>query len=76
MKTRVDIITQLGDHGWDNFMAYIADWTGQQDTSNWRLYVDVFPVALSHFNAVNLVGTRYLEFETEEDAVAFKLKFS
>ncbi len=75
MKTKVDVVTQLGEHGWDNFLVYMAGLHGLELISDWRLYVDVLPIALSHFNAVNLAGTRYLEFDTEEDATAFLLRF-
>lgn len=30
---------------------------------------------LDEHDAVNLLGTQYIEFETEEDAIAFKLKY-
>ncbi len=49
---------------WINFCNYIND----KDID--------FIIEMSNHNAVNLQGTEFIEFETEEDFIVFKLRWS
>jgi hypothetical protein len=58
------------------YYPYLTAWNNFVDTIMWSPdYDDVFNNELAKFNARNIVTTEFIEFNTEEDALAFVLKF-
>ena len=56
---------------WDRYCSTVAEQTGI-DGSKWSLGRSL----LYLYNAVDLNGTPYIEFDSVEDALAFVLRFS
>ena len=55
---------------------YFLAWNNFVDTVMWSHdYDGVFNNELAKFNARNIESTEFIEFNTEEDALAFVLKF-
>lgn len=60
---------------WDRFTLAMSD---RPDKSIRALTKDEYRAAvkrLPEFNAQNIAASRYIAFDTEEDAIAFKLRF-
>ena len=55
---------------WDNFINHISE-----KYSSWPSSIDI-DTELKAYHAKNVFGTTFIEFETEEDATAFILKWS
>jgi len=56
---------------WDNFCdAQFTEALNRKSTDQHPMYN-----TLENFNAVNVHGQPFVDFETEEDAIAFKIKF-
>jgi hypothetical protein len=54
-----------GNDIWDHFADYAVDVGGLGNMD----------ATLAKFGGVNLVGTPFIQFVSEEDAIVFKLKF-
>ncbi len=65
---QLDVRKSLGGGGWHRFLTESGCYC------EWPDYVSVRN-ALKTVNAVNIPMTQYIEFENEEDATAFVLKW-
>lgn len=69
MSYKLDVLTT---GIWDNFV----NWLEEQPEYRLRESDGKWDNDLKPFNAINLLRTDFLEFETEEDVIIFKLRFS
>ena len=60
---------------WDNFVNHILEIYNSDRYRN-RTLEDVIKDELNGFSGMNITGTPYIEFITEEDAIIFKLRWS
>ena len=60
---------------WDNFVNYILEIYSSDRYRN-KTLDDVIKDELAGYSGINITGTPYIEFMSEEDAVVFRLKWS
>ena len=54
------------DDIWNNFVDWAVSTYGAENVNE----------ALEEFGGINIMGTSYIGFETEEEAMIFKIRFS
>lgn len=61
----------FGTQWWRNLVNHISVLYKDKGST----FNEMFKFELKQYNAVDVPGTPYIDFETEEDIVIFKLKF-
>ncbi len=62
---------------WDNFCSHLDRVHDAADASDDnRDGATIFNAELAKFHAIDISGTQFIEFPTEEDALMFVLRFS
>ena len=60
---------------WDHFSIHVVEEYKKDRYRNMTIE-DVIEIELKIFNGKNVIHTAFIEFDKEEDALAFVLKFS
>lgn len=72
MTYRMTVLNTTWWHGFSNHVTAVY----QSDNYRNKSIDYAINDELGKYGAINIIGTQYIEFETEEDAVIFKLKWS